>query len=152
MVSELLKWTSFVLLLSLSKLWRHCYFIKKSLFCTFWGYSQLPQAFDILFGWSLTLKLLTIIAIYRYWTDMDIVELIWKYWKQNCYCKIDLEILNFILILQNLQCSIEIISDIVRIIWNYWSHYDIPKFIWKYRYPYWYWRKPLIILKLVLMF
>ena len=90
--------------------------------------------------------------IYLDWTDMDIVQFIWKYWKQNCYCKIDLEILNFILILQNLPCNIEIISAIVGIIWNYWSHYDIAKFIWKYWYPYWYCRKPLIILKLVLMF
>ena len=128
MVSELLKWTTFVLLLSLSKLWRHCYFIKVSILYIL-GLLPTPPAFDILFGWSLTVKLLKIIAIYRYWTDMDIVELIWKYWKQNCYCKIDLEILNFILILQNLQCSIAIISDIVRIIWNYWSHYDIAKFI-----------------------
>ena len=151
MVSELLNWTVFYfssLCQTMTSLLLH----KNLYFVQFWGYFQLPPALDILFGCSLTGKLLKNIAIYRYWTDMDIVQFIWKYWKQNCYCKIDLEILNFILILQNLPCNIEIISAIVGIIWNYWSHYDIAKFIWKYWYPYWYCRKPLIILKLVSIF
>ena len=151
MVSELLKWTTFVLFLSLSKLWRHCYFIKISILYILGFFPTSPSLWHPF--WMIPYR--KIIAKYRNisllnWYGYCAIDM--KMLETKCYCKIDLEILNFILILQNLLCNIEIISAIVGIIWNYWSHYDIPKFIWKYRYPYWYWRKPLIILKLVLMF
>ena len=109
MVSELLKWTTFVLLLSLSKLWRHCYFIKVSILYIL-GLLLTPPSLWHPF-WMIPYR--KIIENYR-----NISLLNWY-----GYCGTDMKILETKLLLQNLFGNIEFYIDMAKFTVQYWNHF-----------------------------
>ena len=109
LVLELLKWRTFVLLLSLSKLWRHCYFIKVSILYIL-GLLPTPPSLGHPF-WMIPYR--KIIEKYR-----NISLLNWY-----GYCGTDMKILETKLLLQNWFGNIELYIDIAKFTVQYWNHF-----------------------------
>ena len=110
MVSELLKWTTFVLLLSLSKLWRHCYFIKISILYIL-GLLPTPPSLGHPF-WMLPYR-----KIIEKYCNISLLN-----WYG--YCAIDMKILETKLLLQNWFGNIEFYIDIAKFTVQYWNHFS----------------------------
>ena len=109
MVSELLKWTTFVLLLSLSKLWRHCYFIKVSILYILGLLPTPPSPWHPF--WMIPYR--KIIENYRNKSLLN--------WYG--YCGTDMKILETKLLLQNWFGNIEFYIDIAKFTVQYWNHF-----------------------------
>ena len=109
LVLELLKWTTFVLLLSLSKLWCHCYFIKVSILYIF-GLLQAPPSLGHPFRMIPYRK---IIENYRN------ISLLNRYG----YCTINMKILETKFKVQNWFGNIEFYVDIAKFTLQYWNHF-----------------------------
>ena len=109
LVLELLKWTTFVLLLSLSKLWRHCYLLRVSILYSF-GLLPTPPSLGHPF-WMIPYR--KIIEKYRNTSLLN--------WYG--YCAIDMKILDPKLELPNWFGNIEFYTDIAKFTLQYWNHF-----------------------------